>query len=65
MQPLSQTGMTKVLKSKDNDWEAESDNELEALGFCDKLSVPASFEKERGRKNYPYLIIETSQLLQY
>lgn len=48
----SQTGLTKVPKPKDNDREAESDDELEALGFCDKLSVPASCERE-GKEELP------------
>lgn len=43
VQPPSQIGKTKILKPKDNDWEAESDDELEALGFSDKLSKPASY----------------------
>lgn len=37
-QPLSQ-----IPKLEDKDWEAESDNELGASGFCDELSVPVSY----------------------
>ena len=65
MQPPSKTGMTNVPKPKDSAWEAESEGDnLEVLGFCDKLRVPASCERE-GRGSYPSFITETSQLLEH
>lgn len=57
--------MTRVPKPKDSAWEAESEGvNLEGVGFCDVLRVPASCKRE-GRENYPSLTTETLFLLEH